>query len=117
MKLKPHRFVSQIEYRGEGKKIILGWIGEFQDGGIRFNYAKDDPNYMFKNFLHQFKATLDGVHWSRTWMTYSGAIRYLLNRHGKDVQQGISKIIPYPETFLDTWKPLDYCEEYNEDNR
>lgn len=112
VKLKSHRFVTQIEYRDD-RKIIIGWIGEFLNGGKTVIYSKDDPNYMYKGFWHNYKATLDGVHWSRTWMTYSGAIRYLIGRHGFDVQQGLSRIVPYPQTFLSTWKPLDY----NEDNR
>lgn len=105
VKLKPHRFVIQIEYRGEGQDIILGYIGEFNNGGKRI-----------KKFWHNYKATLDGVHWSTTWMTYTGAINYLLERHGKPTT-GMSRVIPHSQTFIDAWKPLDFCEEYNKDNR
>lgn len=96
MKILPHRFVTQIEYRGEGKRIILGWIGEFKD----------------RSFNKAFKASTTGKGWSRKWTGYTGAIQYLLAQHGKDPIRGTSQVVPMPQTWHKEWKPLDFCEDY-----
>lgn len=112
MKIKPSRFVTQIEYRGEGKKIILGWIGNFKETTDK-NQPTDEDGY----YRLTYKSTIDGIHWSRTWTSYNGAIEQLLIKHGKDPIQGGNHIVPTPETFRKDWKPLDYCEDYHPNNR
>lgn len=102
MKIKPHRFVTQFEYRGEGKKIILGWIGDFKGSGIRTK----------KGEYLTYKASLNGTHWTRTWTSYTGALEYLLEKHGKDPIQGTNRVVPIPQTWARDWKPLDYCEDF-----
>lgn len=106
MKILPHRFVTQIEYRGEGKKIILGWIGDFRNRGIT-NTDKYGIRYL------NFKSSTTGRGWSHTWTSYNGAIAQLLVKHGKDPIQGGNRVVPVPETWASTWKPLDFCEDYD----
>ncbi len=110
MKVKPSRFATQIEYRGEGKKIILGWIGDFKTTS-----AKQTPDEEGHPFT--FKSTTDGIHWTRTWTSYNGAIAQLLIKHGKCPIQGGNHVVPTPETWHRHWKPLDYCEDYDPNNR
>jgi hypothetical protein len=111
VKIKPSRFVTQIEYRGEGKKIILGWIGDFKTT----TDAKQTLNE--EGFPLTYKSSVDGIHWSRTWTGYNGAIEQLLIKHGKDPIRGGNRVVPIPETWASDWKPLDYCEDYHPNNR
>lgn len=96
MKIKSSRFVTQIEYRGEGKKIILGWIGDFKTATSTLT----------------FKSTTDGIHWTRTWTGYDGAIQQLLIKHGKCPTLGGYRVVTIPETWHVDWKPLDYCVDF-----
>ena len=97
-------FVTQIIYRKDGEEIILGYIGEFRGQGVTKRYRKADPNYMYKDFMHSYKASMDGKKWTRGWDTYSGAIRKLLKTHKKDVVWSMYHIMPIPETFKKQWK-------------
>lgn len=103
MKINQRRFVTQIEYREKSKKIILGWIGTFNEGGV---VSK-------RGFLKSYKSTVNGKTWTRTWTSRDGAIKQLLKHHGLDTTWGTYHVIPCPQTFSNQWKPLDYNEIYN----
>jgi hypothetical protein len=104
IELDPEIFYTQIEYRGGGRKIILGFIGEFPEGS---NNTKK---------IRRHKSSLDGKTWSKKWVGYTGAITQLLIAHGLDPIQGHKNFIPTPQTFKKTWLPLDYNEIYNPRN-
>lgn len=103
MKIKSGRFVTQIEYRNDGRKFILGWIGEFEKGGV---VSK-------RGFRKAHKSTADGKTWTKKWTSHTGAIRQLLKHHGLDTLWGTYHVVPIPQTFHSTWKDIDYNEIYN----
>lgn len=102
--LIPDVFMTQIHYRESGSDTIaLGFIGEFK-GGVAKRYKKDDPDYMYKDFVHSFHCSKDGKKWSHQWDTHGGAIRRLLEWNGKDPKWGGYYIIPTPQTFIKQWR-------------
>lgn len=108
LEIKSDRFATQFVYRENGREIVLGYVAQFPEQGVVKKYKKSDPYHMYKGFVHNHKATVDGVNWSDEWHTREGAIRELLRHHGKDEIWGMNRIIPTPETFSKNWKPLDY---------
>lgn len=103
IELTPEAFMTQILYRDpETATMVLGYIGQFE-GGVAKRYKKNDPDFMYKDFMHSYKYTLDGVKWSRKWLTHSQAIRGLLKAHKKDTHWGGYHVIPIPQTFCKTW--------------
>jgi len=104
IELIPDVFITQILYRKDGEEFVLGYIGEYDGKGVAKRYKKTDPNYMYKDFMHTYRCSVDGVKWTTPWDTYSGAIRRLLKKYGKDELHGTSHIIPAPQSFLGTWK-------------
>ena len=108
--LIPDVFITQILHREDGVETMLGYIGEFE-GGIPKRYKKGDPHYMYKDFVHSFHCSKDGIKWSRIWDTHSGAIRRLAKMGGKDVHNVMSRIIPIPQTFKKGWRNEDEEDE------
>ena len=104
IELIPDVFITQILYRKDGEEFVLGYIGEYEGKGVAKRYKNTDHNYMYKDFVHSYRCSVDGVKWTIPWDTYSGAIRRLLKKHGKDTLRGSSHIIPTPQTFKGTWK-------------
>lgn len=111
IEIEDGRSVTQILYRGEGREFILGYVAQFDGQGEAKRYKKSNPNFMYKDFWHDFKSSTDGVTWSKGWHTQSGAIRELLRHHKKDEVWGTSRIIPTPQIFHKYWKELDYSKE------
>ena len=103
IELTPDKFLTQILYRDKVETIVLGYIAEYAGQGVAKRYKKSDPNYMYKDFMHNYKFSVDGVKWFRGWETYSGAIRGLLKKHGKTDIRADSHVIPTPQTFRKTW--------------
>jgi len=103
IELTPDKFLTQILYRSKDETIVLGFIAEYAGQGVAKRYKKSNPNYMYKDFMHSYKFSVDGVTWSRGWETYSGAIRGLLKKHGKTGVREDSHVIPTPQTFRKTW--------------
>lgn len=83
--------------------MVLGYIGEFVGKGVAKRYKKTDPEYMYKDFVHSYKFSLDGVKWSRKWLNHSQAVRGLLKAHKKDEHWGHYYVIPIPQTFRKEW--------------
>lgn len=121
LEIQDDRFVTQYMYREDGREFPIGYIAIFNGQGEAKRYKKSNPDYMYKDFLHNYKASIDGVTWTDGWSTQSQAIRKLLQHHGKDETWGFYHIIPCPQTFKkDGWRELDYNETYtlppNEDD-
>jgi len=113
LEIQDDRFVTQYVFREDGRETVIGYIARFEDQGEAKRYKKSNPDYMYKDYWHDFKASADGVNWTDEWDTQSGAIRKLLKHHKKDEMWGFYHIIPYPETFRNAdWKELDYDEPY-----
>ena len=112
LKIQDDKFVTQYLYRGEGREFVLGFVARFEGQGKAKRYKKGDEHYMYKDYWHDFKASVDGVNWTKGWDTQAGAIRKLLAHHGKDLTWGSYHILPCPETFIKDWKELDYDVEY-----
>lgn len=103
IELTPDKFLTQILYRNKEEIIVLGFIAEYAGQGVAKRYKKSHPNYMYKDYVHNYKFSVDGVKWSRRWETYSGAIRELLKKHGKTGVREDSHVIPTPQTFRTDW--------------
>jgi hypothetical protein len=101
--ITPEPFMTQILYRESGDTMVLGYIGEFVGKGVAKRYKKSDPDYMYKDFMHSYKFSTDGIKWSRIWLTHSQAIRGLLKACGKVGQRDEYHVIPIPQTFRKTW--------------
>ncbi len=96
--------MTQILYRKDGEERLLGYIGEFIGKGVAKRYKKSDPHHMYKDFVHSYKCSLDGVKWSRPWDTHAGAIRRLGRLNGLDGESVGYYILPTPQTFNKTWR-------------
>lgn len=116
LKIEDDKFVTQIMYRcpEEKREFILGYIASFEGQGEAKRYKKNDPDFMYRDFWHDFKASVDGVTWTDGWDTQSGAIRKLLRHHNKCETWGFIRIIPCPQTFKKDWKELDYSKKYKQ---
>ena len=114
IEIEDGRFVTQIVYRcrKEKREFVLGYVASFEDEGEAKRYKKNDPDFMYKDFWHNFKASVDGVNWSEGWITQSQATNILLRHHGKDEVWGSNHIIPCPQTFIKQWKDPDHNVEY-----
>ena len=119
LEIEDDKFVTQYIYRcrEEKREFTLGYVAQFKDQGEAKRYKKSDPNYMYRDFWHDFKASVDGVNWTDGWDTQSGAVRKLLEHHNKDLIWGFYHIIPCPETFKKNWKELDYTIPYKHKKR
>ena len=111
LEIEDGRTVTQILYRDEEGEFILGYIAEFEGQGEAKRYKKSNPDFMYKDFWHNFKASWDGVNWTDEWDTQSGAVRKLLRHHKKDEVWGTTRIIPTPQIFHKYWKELDYSKK------
>lgn len=113
LEIEDGRFVTQIIYRcpEEKREFVLGYIATFEGQGEAKRYKKKDPDFMYKNFWHDFKASVDGVNWTEGWLTQSQATRVLLKHYGKDEIWGFYHIIPCPQTFKKNWKELNYSKK------
>ena len=112
LEIEDGRFVTQILYRGEGREFVLGYIAQFEGQGETKRYKKSDPHHMYKDFWHDYKASVDGVNWTDGWDTQAGAIRKLLKHHNKCETWGFYHILPCAESFRKHWKELDHNVEY-----
>lgn len=98
----PEPFMTQIQFREDGGTILLGYIGEFE-GGVAKRYKKSDPDYMYKDFVHSYKHSIDGIKWSRGWLTHGQAIRALLKKCGKTDQWAEYHVLPVSGNFRKGW--------------
>ena len=113
LEIQDDKFVTQYVFREDGREFVIGYIARFEGQGEAKRYKKSNPYYMYKDYWHDFKASVDGVNWTKGWDTQSGAVRKLLKHHDKCETWGFLHIIPCPETFKKNgWKELDYNEPY-----
>jgi hypothetical protein len=110
LEIKDGRFVTQIIYRchEEKQEFVLGYVATFEGQGEAKRYKKSDPGYMYKDFWHSFKASVDGVDWTDGWVNQTQAIGKLLKHHGKDEVWGSNHIIPCSQTFIKQWRDPDH---------